>query len=210
MKMKSMCLVFALAGALGPASAALAQPLQVQAPPTGFSGELVSYTDDSVTLTDKDGRQVVVAMTPGWSVSRPRSLPATALKPGDFVATANKVVDERTGQSTELRIMEPGYRPEYGTHLMARSGTAMTHGTVGNVRQTAAGVELDVAYPGGARHLILADGMTITGYEPLARGVLKPGTRVSAVVRKGEDGIPRAGRLTLDQNINEKETGHEQ
>jgi ribosomal protein S11 len=73
--------------------------------------QLLAYTDDSVTLKDKDGKEVVVAMTPGWTVSRPRSLPATAVKPGDFVATANKVVDEHTGQAVELRIMEPGYRP---------------------------------------------------------------------------------------------------
>jgi hypothetical protein len=64
------------------------------------------------------------------------------------------VVDAHTGQSTELRIMEPGYRPEFGTHLMAQTGAAMTHGTVSSARQTAAGVELDVDYPGGSRHLI--------------------------------------------------------
>jgi hypothetical protein len=114
-------------------------------------GRIGAYTDDSVTLKDKEGREVVVAMTPGWTVSKPRSLPSTAVKPGDFVATANKVVDEHTGQAVELRIMEPGYRPEYGTHLMAQSGNAMTHGTVGSARQTAAGVELEVGYPGGWR-----------------------------------------------------------
>jgi hypothetical protein len=181
-----------------PGAATAAQPLHVQAPPTGFSGALVTYTDDAVTLTGRDGKEVVVAMTPGWTVSRPRSRPATAVKPGDFVATANKVVDDHTGRSTELRIMEPGYRPEYGTHLMAQTGNAMTHGTVSTVRQTPAGLELDVSYPGGARHLIVAGDMKITDYELLGRGVLKPGTGVSAVAREGKDGVLRAGRLTLE------------
>jgi hypothetical protein len=173
-------------------------PLKVQAAPVGYSGALVSYTDDSVTLADKDGKQVIVAMTPGWTVSKARSLPSSAIKPGDFVATANKVVDAHTGQSTELRIMEPGYRPEYGTHLMAQGGNAMTHGTVSSVKRTAAGVELDVSYPDGARHLILPGEMTITDYALLKRDELKPGTRVSAVVRQGADGVARAGRLTLN------------
>jgi hypothetical protein len=179
-------------------AAAPAPALRVQAPPTGFSGTLVTYTEDSVTLTGKDGKHVVVAMTPGWTVSKPRSLPAAVLKPGDFVASANQVVDEHTGQSTELRIMEPGYRPEYGTHLMAQTGSAMTHGTVDSAMQTSAGVELDVSYPGGARHLIVPHDMKITDYELLGRDVLKPGTEVSAVARKGEDGVLRAGRLTLN------------
>lgn len=181
-----------------PAVAAPAQRLQVQAPPVGFSGALLAYTDDSATLKDGDGNEVVVAMTPGWTVSKPRSLPSTAIKPGDFVATANQVVDDRTGRSTELRIMEPGYRPEYGTHLMAQGGTAMTHGTVAGARQTADGVELDVSYPGGARRLILPGQMTITDYQLLRRDALTPGIKVGAVARKGQDGVLRAGRLTLE------------
>jgi hypothetical protein len=197
MRVKSVLLVSALLAMLAPSAATLAQDMKVQAPPVGYAGALLAYTDDNVTLKDKEGRELVVAMTPGWTVSRPRSLPATAVKPGDFVATANKVVDEHTGQAVELRIMEPGYRPEYGTHIMAQSGNAMTHGTVNAVRQTAAGVELEVGYPGGSRHLILPGAMKITEYEPLKREVLKPGTRVSAVVRKGDDGVSRAGRLTL-------------
>jgi neutral ceramidase len=182
---------------LPPPSARPAQQLQVQAPPTGFAGALLRYTDVSVTLADREGQQVTIAMTPGWTVSKARSLPATAVKPGDFVASANKVVDAHTGQSTELRIMEPGYRPEFGTHLMAQTGAAMTHGTVSSARQTAAGVELDVDYPGGSRHLIVPSDMQVLDYEPFKRDVLKPGTRVSAVVRKDEQGVLRAGRLTL-------------
>lgn len=178
-------------------AAAFAQQLQVQAPPTGFSGEIVRFADDSVTLKDKDGKEVTVAMTRNWTVSHPVKKPSTAIKRGDFVATANKVIDDHTGESTEVRIMEPGYRPEYGTHLMAQGGSAMTHGTVDKASKTGRGVELDVSYPGGTRHLVLPGEMQITDFELLDRSVLKPGTRVGAVARKGEDGVLRAGRLTL-------------
>ena len=173
------------------------EPLQVQAPPVGFSGELVKYADESVTLKDKDGKEVVVAMTRGWTVSRPHGVEATAIKKGDFVATANKVVDDHTGQSTEVRIMEPGYRPEYGTHLMGPGGNAMTHGTVTAASKTSAGVELDVTYPGGSRHLVIPGEVKVTDFQLLDRSVLKPGTKVGAVARKGDDGVLRAGRLTL-------------
>jgi len=172
--------------------------LQVQAPPVGFNGTLVSYGDESVTLQDKDGKEATVAMTRGWTVSRPRTVEAAGIKPGAFVASANTPVDEHTGRSVELRIMEPGYRPETGTHLMAgQQNRAMTHGDVTAVRQTAAGVELDVTYPGGSRHLVVPPDVKVTDFQLLDRSVLKPGTQVGAVARKGDDGVLRAGRLTL-------------
>lgn len=190
-------LALALLG-VGLGAPALPQPLHVQAPPVGFKGSLVAYTEDSVTLAAADGKETVVAMTPAWTVSKPRTLPASAIKPDDFVASANQVVDERTGRATELRIMEPGYRPEYGTHLMAQSGNAMTHGTVARVSRGDAGIEVDVSYPGGGRRLILSNDMTIIDYVAYGREVLVPGTKVSAVARRGDDGVLRAGRLTLD------------
>jgi hypothetical protein len=174
--------------------------LQVQAPPTGSSGAIVKFTEDQATLKDKEGKEIVVAMTKGWTVSKARVADFAAIKPGDFVATANRVVNESTGKSTELRVLEPGYRPEYGTHLMSeQSNTAMTHGTVSKAAKTAVGVELDVEYPGGSRHLIVAPDIKITVSDLLSRNVLTPGTMVSAVLRKGADGVLRAGRLTLSQ-----------
>jgi hypothetical protein len=177
--------------------AALAQ-LKAQAGPTGFSGEIVSYAEESVTLKDKDGKEIVVAMTRGWTVSRPHEIKSKDIKSGDFIASANKIVDDKTGKSTEVRVLEPGYRPEFGTHLLAAgSDTAMTHGTVAKASKTANGVELQVTYPDGSRQLIVAPEIKITGYTLLKRDVLKPGTKVGAVARKGEDGVLRAGRLTL-------------
>ena len=82
--------------------------LQVQAPPAASAGAIVKFNDDSATLKDKDGKEFVVPMTPGWTVSIARTVDSTAIKSGDFVATANAVVDDRTGKSTELRILEPG------------------------------------------------------------------------------------------------------
>jgi hypothetical protein len=175
--------------------AAVAQ-LQAQEPPTGYSGALVQFSEASVILKSKEGQLIVVAMTPGWTVASAHPLDAGTIKPGNFVATANTVIDDHTGRSTELRIFEPGYRPEEGTHLMARqANTAMTHGTVASTTRTPAGVELDVIYPGGSRHLIVPLDVKITGYDLQDRKLLKPGVKVSAVARKGPDGVLRAGRL---------------
>jgi len=169
-----------------------------QNPPKGFSGTIVSVAGDSVTLQDKDGKELVVQMTPGWTVSVNKPLDADAIKPGSFIATTNTVVTPSTGRSTEVRILEPGYRPEEGTHAVSPTNpNMMTHGTVKTVSATDAGVELEVTYPGGSRFLLVPPNVPVTLSEPLDKSVLKPGVAVSSVTRTGADGVERASRLQL-------------
>jgi hypothetical protein len=160
------------------------------------AGPLVSYTEESATLTVQDGQEVVVTMTHGWTVSKPHQMTIATIKKGDFVATGNQPIDDHTGKCTELRIFEPGYERDYGTKA-ARNGRVETHGTVSTVEETADGVELNVQYPGGSRHLVVPASLKVTRFDPLSRDVLKPGMVVRAVLLKDADGIYRAGRLTL-------------
>ena len=183
-------------------AALLAMPVatlaQAPPPPTGFSGTLVSYADDSVTLTNKDGKTVVLQMTPGWTVSSARVGDAGAIRAGNFVATANAPLDANSGKSTELRVLEPGYEPEHGTHGMG-GANMMTHGTVESAAKTDAGVELNVTYPGGSRRIVVPADVTVTFFDLQDRTTLKAGVKVSGVTRKGPDGVERAGRLVLSK-----------
>ena len=81
-------------------------------------------------LTLKDGTAKTVAMTPGWTVSKPRATTADKVKPGDFVASMQTDIDATSGRAEEVRIFEPGYRPENGTHGVPRPNSSMTHATV--------------------------------------------------------------------------------
>ena len=173
---------------------------QIPAPPSPISGTIVSVLGDSVTLKGKDGNTVVVQMTPGWTVSAARATEAAQIKPGDFVATANAPVDAESGKSTELRILEPGYRPEEGTHgLSPTSPAMMTHGTVKSAKATSDGVELEVTYPSGSRRIVVPPSVPVTAFDLKDRSMLKPGVAVESVTRKGADGVPRAGRLVLSK-----------
>jgi hypothetical protein len=184
-----------LAALIGTHAVTLAQ---APPPPTGFSGTLVSFGEDSVTLKDKDGKSFVIQMMPGWTVSVARVGDAGSIQAGNFVATANAPLDDKTGKSTELRVLEPGYEPEHGTHGMG-GANMMTHGTVASVARTGAGVELQVTYPGGSRRIVVPSGVTVTFFDLQDRSTLKPGVNVSGVTRKGPDGVPVAGRLVLSK-----------
>ncbi len=177
---------------------ALCIAAQLPMPPKGFSGTVVSVAGDTVTLKDKDGKTLVVNMTPGWTVSVVRKSDAAAIKAGSFVATQNVAVDANTGRSTEVRILEPGYRPEEGTHAVSpTNANMMTHGTVKSTAKTADGVTLEVIYPSGSRHLLVASSVPVTLSDPLDRSVLKPGVAVGGVTRPGADGVEHASRLQL-------------
>ena len=169
-----------------------------QNPPKGFSGRFVSLNGDTVTLQDKDGKTFSVEMTPGWTVSANRTGTAADIKPGDFVATTNVPVDESTSKSTELRILEPGYRPEQGTHAVSPTDSRMmTHGTVKSATKSADGVELEVIWPDGSRKIVVAATVPVTISDPLDKTVLKPGRMISGVTRPGPDGVQRASRIQL-------------
>jgi hypothetical protein len=171
---------------------------QAVTPPHPFNGTIVSVDGDNVSLQDKDGKPFTVQMTPGWTVSVVRKVDADAIKPGSFVATANVPVSATTGRSTELRILEPGYRPEEGTHAVSPTDSnMMTHGTVKSVSKTEAGVEIEVTYPDGKRNLLVPPNVPVTISDPLDKSVLKPGVAVGSVTRTGPDGVPRASRLQL-------------
>jgi hypothetical protein len=158
---------------------------------------VVSVGDEAVVLKQKDGTDVTVAMTRGWTVSKPRKATIAELRLGDFIGSANADQGAGKGKANELRIFEPGYRPEYGTHSINAEGTSMTHGFVFGITKQADGTGLEIAYPDGRRSIVVPDGMDITVSDLLPRSVLVPGVAVSSVTRPSPDGVRRAARLTL-------------
>ncbi|MBC2666278.1 hypothetical protein H7F51_12185 [Novosphingobium flavum] len=187
-----------LVSAAAPAMAQPAAPARVaQEPPRGIGGTVVSAGDAAVVLRQKDGTEQTVAMTPGWTVSRPRKGGIGDVHIGDFVASASKDAGAGRGVANEVRVMEPGYRPEYGTHAMGQPETSMTHGFVFGIAKAAGGTELTVAYPDGKRTILVPDGMAVTISDLLPRSAAGQGVAVTGVTRASPDGVRRASRLTL-------------
>ena len=170
----------------------------VPASPVGYNGAIVSTAEDAVVLRQKDGTLKTVAMTPGWTVGVARQTSPEAIKPGDFIASANANIDAGSGKANEIRIFEPGYRPEIGTHGMPQPNVSMTHGTVESAAATADGSrELKIVYPDGSRRILVPADVKVTAYDLRDRAAAAPGVMVGAVTRKGPDGVERAGRLLI-------------
>ena len=162
-----------------------------------FQGVVTAASDDSVTIKGVDGKLTVVPLARTWTAIGTKPVDIEAIKPGSFVATANTDIDANTGKSIELRIFEPGNKGGEGSRPMAQPGATMTNATVTRVTKGAQGRELDVAYPGGVRHIIVPPDVKVIGNFPLDRGAVKPGVTITALAAKGPDGVVRATRLQV-------------
>lgn len=168
--------------------------------PIGYTGTLLETADESVTLKLDDGSTKTVAMRRGWYVATLRPVPAEAIELGSFIGSANTPIDDETGRAVELRIFEAGHRPDADTHPMGGRPTFMTHGTVTRIEVTAQGRELEVSYPSGKRRIILPTDVQVRQGLILDPMQARPGAVVTAVTRKGEDGVWRATRLLVTES----------
>lgn len=192
---------FALALLVG--SAAMAQPSPGGARPnfTRITGTLTAVSSDGIKVRDASGKEVSLGVAPNFTVVTTRTVAKDSVKPGDFVASANLSAGEGVGRSIEIRVFEPGTRVGEGSRPMTQPGAApgqmMTNATVTKVAQTKAGLELDVRYPGGVRHLIVPPDVTIVGFNPVDPASVKPGSNATVIAIHGSDGGLLATRVQL-------------
>lgn len=185
---------------------ALAQPrpqsgLDAPNRPVRIAGTLTALSADGLTVRDAAGHEISLGVGPAVAVLATRPVAKDSIKPGDFVASANLNQTDGVGRSLEMRLFEPGSHAGEGNRPMTQPGAApgqmMTNATVTHVAHTQAGLELDVQFPGGVRHLIVPPDVPIIGYYPVQASSLKIGTAVTAIAVRGTDGVLRTNRIQI-------------
>ena len=184
-----------LVAGLSIAAAAAAQP---PAGPARVAGTVTAVSADSVTIHAADGKDTTLGFAPGWALVTTKQVPQDAIKPGGFVATANLNQAEGVGKSIEIRLFEPGSKLGEGSRPMAAPNTTMTNANVSKVEKTANGLEIDVTYPGGTRHIIVPPDMKVIASIPTETSALKAGAHVTAVATKTPDGAMKVARVQMD------------
>jgi hypothetical protein len=169
--------------------------------PTRVAGTLTEISPDGLKVRDVSGQEMSLGVAPSITVVATRPVARDAIKPGDFVASANLSQADGSGRSIEMRLFEPGSRAGEGNRPMTQPGAApgqmMTNATVTQVAQTPAGLELDVQYPGGVRHLVVPPAVTIMGSYPVDPGSLRAGMAVTVSATHGTDGTLLATRIQI-------------
>jgi len=163
---------------------------EAEAQSSRVRGIVETVTADSLTIRDSQATATQMQLAPDWRVSVVAPLSVDAIQPGSFIGTTNVVQPDGSGRSVEVHVFPPGVKPGEGDRVMDEAtGTKMTNGTVGQVVRAAGGSELDVAYPGGQRHIVVPPEVPIMSMMPGQRDLVKPGTPVVVVTMAGADGV---------------------
>ena len=188
----------ALTAGLALAAAALAQPPAAPNGPVRLAGTVSAISAYSLTVKAKDGTETKLGLAKGWTLVTTKEVPQDAIKPGGFVATANLNQADGVGKSIEIRLFEPGSHLGEGSRPMAAPNTTMTNANVTKVEKTANGLEIDVAFPGGSRHIIVPPDMKVIASIPTDPSALKAGATVNAVATRDPDGSLKVARVQMN------------
>ena len=182
----------ASASSAAPASAA---PAQVQ--PALTPGVVKNANATSLTVMVQ-GAPATYQLTPATNIMVTHKGSLADIKAGTFLGTTNVPDASGTGSSTEVHIFPPGVKMGEGDRPMpsapgaaasrmtngtvttagAAGGSRMTNGAAGNVSSGAQGVQMDVAYQGGTRHIVVSPSTPISVMSSGAPDMLKSGTKV--------------------------------
>ena len=202
----AICAATALAGcqknaeqgtpASSEAPASSAAPASAEAQPKLTPGVVSQASSTSLTITVQ-GAPTTYQLTPGTNIMVTHKGSLADIKAGTFLGTTNVPDASGTGSSTEVHIFPPGVKMGEGDRPMAAApgagATRMTNGTVSaaspaasrmtngsadNVSTGAQGVQMDVAYQGGTRHIVVTPATPISVMSSGTPEMLKPGTKV--------------------------------
>ena len=174
---------------------ASATPAAVQ--PTLTPGVVSAATATSLTITSQ-GAPATYVLAPDTNIMVTHKGSLADIKAGTFLGTTNTPAADGTGSSTEVHIFPPGVKMGEGDRPMpaqpgaaasrmtngtvsaasAAAATRMTNGSAGKVSSDAQGVQMDVAYQGGTRHIVVTPATPISVMSAGTPAMLKPGTKV--------------------------------
>ena len=202
------------ASSAAPASGAAAnvQPI--------FSGGVVNtLTSNNLTIM-ANGAPVTFQLTPATTIMVTHKGSLADIKAGVFLGATNTPSADGSGQSTEVHVFPPGVKMGEGDRPMgpapasgggatrmtngtvstaspASGGQRMTNGAAGNVATTAQGVQMDVVYEGGTRHIVVSATTPITVMGSAKPEDLKPGTNVLVGYVPAADGSKSASFINI-------------
>lgn len=181
--------VFTLAGGL-----ALAQ-----APGTRLRGEVEAVNGTTMMLKATDGREIKVALAPGFSVGGMMAAKATDIGKGSFIGVGAKPQADGTLLAVQVVIFPESMRGTGEGHRPwgVLPDATMTNATVAETVSKVDGANLVLSYPGGEQKVAITPEATILMAAPAEAGELKPGAQVAMTASRQADGSYSTSRVTV-------------
>lgn len=181
---------------------AVALPALAQAPqgtPVNVRGTVAKLSGQSLTVKERDGKTVTVALAPNSRVSALARKKLSDIKAGDNVASTSVPGKDGKLHALEIHFLPP-FVPEGQFPYDLRPGSIMTNAHVAGVATAKNGGTLTVNVKGKPVEVAVDSKTKIVGSVDAAMSDLKPGKAVFLRATKAADGTITANNVTVEKN----------
>jgi len=160
-------------------------------------GSISAYDGKVLSVKSREGKDLKLQMTEGTTVSYPKAIKLSDIKPGDYIGTAATPDSEGRLVAREVHLFPETSRGVGEGHYPwdAEPGSTMTNASLAKMVKSNNGQELTLEYKGGARTVLIPEGIPVVTAVPADRSLLQPGTYVFVVVQVAADGSMTAARI---------------
>lgn len=201
--MKPLFLAAALALSAGAAFAQTppASPVTLPAAPAVARGTVTSLDGTTLVIKTEAGASQTVTLSANWSVSVLKPIQPKDIAAGSFIGTTEVPQPDGKGKSVEVHVFPAGVKLGEGHYAWdLRPDTMMTNGTVGTVKDSLGGRELEVTYGTNTRTVTVPGDASVNLITNGTKDQVKVGTPVFMTVRKGADGAMSASSVMIGEN----------
>lgn len=170
-----------------------------QTPGTRLRGTVERMEGSTLDLKAADGREVKVALAPGFSVGGVVAAKATDIAKGSFIGVGAKPQPDGTLMAVQVFIFPETMRGTGEGHRPwgVLPDATMTNATVAETVSRVDGANLVLSYPGGEQKVVITPEATILMAAPAETSELKPGAQVAMTASRQTDGSYSTSRITV-------------
>jgi hypothetical protein len=196
MGVRALLVVFAASASLlaGAASAQTSAPVRVR-------GEITAVDANTLTVQQKTGAIVKIALKPDQTVAAVKKLALADIKPGSFIGTATRTTPDGQLVALEVLVFPEAARGtgegHYGWDLAP--GSMMTNANVDKVVQSVTGRTMQLSYKGGTKEVTVPEGVPVVTPAPASREDLAVGKHIFAICQ-GDPSSLSAGRIFVEKD----------
>lgn len=192
--MRRLMSIVATATVLSLGTAAMAQT-----PGTRLRGEVEALSGTTLTLKAADGREIKVALAPGFSVGGMVAAKTSDIAKGSFIGVGAKPQPDGTLLAVQVVIFPEAMRGTGEGHRPwgVLPDATMTNATVAETVSRVDGANLVLSYPGGEQKVAITPEATILMAAPAEASELKPGAQVAMTASRQADGSYSTSRVTV-------------
>lgn len=182
-------------------SLALAQAPADNAPPKRLRGTVQSFEAGTLTLKERGGQTVQIAMPDSAGVSEVYPIQLSDIKPNSFIGAASMPTLDGGLRALEVVVFPEAARGTGEGHYEwdLQPGSNMTNATVSSVVSAVQGRTMKVSYKGGEKTITVPEGVPVVTFRAGDKSLLVPGAKVLVMARTA-DGKTTAQRVLAGKN----------